>query len=584
MRELLPAHALKNWYKGDPVLDWFDLYGEENGFVPDTQDPNYVPELDMGVFVREKTREFRKRVVEHLRTVLGVKEICNPEVEDIEAKCEQTLEAMRSGAECILGGTLVSQKYGVTSSPSLLVRSDCFARFLQESPDCSCEGDLTLGHDYFYIPVDISFSGYELKKDGGLKSKPHKHFLPIAHLVGLAEMQGVMPSFGYLLGRYVKPFVSTGKNAPPPPDEEPNCFLRLAGVKADEKELARFEEALAWARKVREEGRNWNPRDSELPEMQLDMGSKNNSPWRNAIKALAEEVRPLSAVWKIGVSKVRNGLPGGVRSWHPRLDVGVFFEKDPDSSVVATIRRILEAQEDGFVHTPPEKVAERGFDWYPEALEFYVDFETLNHMNDDFSKFPVRGGYERIFMVGCGHLENNEWKFRCFVMEEDSDEAERAMLTEWLEYMESVKQRLAPEIEQARVIHWADAENSTLFGSARSAAKRLNLALELNLVDVLEDVRSVPFVVNGALAFGIKHIAKALYKHGKIATKWEDGVSDGLSAQIGIWRALDEAKAKGIPVMEARFMQEIVQYNEVDCRAMMEILKVMRGLPVPGLN
>jgi predicted RecB family nuclease len=103
-------------------------------------------------------------------------------------------------------------------------------------------------------------------------------------------------------------------------------------------------------------------------------------------------------------------------------------------------------------------------------------------------------------------------------------------------------------------------------------------------VDMLKDVRSVPFVVNGALAFGIKHIAKALYKHGKIATKWEDGVSDGLSAQIGIWRALDEAKAKGIPVMEARFMQEIVQYNEVDCRAMMEILKVMRGLPVPGLN
>jgi|SRR5713101_2688782 len=40
----------------------------------------------------------------------------------------------------------------------------------------------------------------------------------------------------------------------------------------------------------------------------------------------------------------------------------------------------------------------------PTVPEFYVDFETVSHLDDDFASFPEPGGQPLIFMIGCGQL------------------------------------------------------------------------------------------------------------------------------------------------------------------------------------
>jgi hypothetical protein len=76
--------------------------------------------------------------------------------------------------------------------------------------------------------------------------------------------------------------------------------------------------------------------------------------------------------------------------------------------------------------------------------------------------------------------------------------------------------------------------------------------------------------------FGLKAFAKALYGHGLIETSWGDSQVDGLGAMVGAWACDAEARERGVPMIELALMREIAEYNEVDCRVMMEILAYLR--------
>lgn len=61
-----------------------------------------------------------------------------------------------------------------------------------------------------------------------------------------------------------------------------------------------------------------------------------------------------------------------------------------------------------------------------------------------------------------------------------------------------------------------------------------------------------------------------------IETEWGDGPTDGLGAMIGAWWCEHEADAQGCGLMDLELMQQIAAYNEVDCRAMVEIVGHLR--------
>lgn len=89
-------------------------------------------------------------------------------------------------------------------------------------------------------------------------------------------------------------------------------------------------------------------------------------------------------------------------------------------------------------------------------------------------------------------------------------------------------------------------------------------------------MREEPVVVRGALAFGLKAVARALHAHGLVETSWGDGPADGLGAMVGAWTASREAKTKGQSFAEMPLVKQIADYNEVDCRVMVEIVRYLR--------
>jgi len=83
-------------------------------------------------------------------------------------------------------------------------------------------------------------------------------------------------------------------------------------------------------------------------------------------------------------------------------------------------------------------------------------------------------------------------------------------------------------------------------------------------------------VVRGAMAFGLKSIAKAMHGHGLIQTLWDDGPADGLGAMMASWWCYDEAKRTGAHITDIPVMREVIAYNEVDCRVMWEVVSYLR--------
>lgn len=212
-------------------------------------------------------------------------------------------------------------------------------------------------------------------------------------------------------------------------------------------------------------------------------------------------------------------------------------------------------------------------------LEFFVDFEYVTDLKDDFSTFPERGGQTVIFMIGCGHMERGEWQFAQFTTDRLDEPSEARAIDAWLAHMRETQARLGGE-DEPRLFHWAPAEEinyETAYNSARKRHPAKGWPM-VNWFDLLRKVvRREPVVVEGSMGFGLKSVARAFHEHGLIETDWGSSKVDGMGAMVGAWRCDDEAAERGVRLIDTPLMEEIAAYNEVDCKVMQEILHYLRA-------
>lgn len=212
-----------------------------------------------------------------------------------------------------------------------------------------------------------------------------------------------------------------------------------------------------------------------------------------------------------------------------------------------------------------------------ERLNFYVDFETVNDLNNEFHDNSFNG---MINVIGVGYNEpkTNEWIFKTFIANDLTSNSEINMIYEWKKYMESVckkyKIRYTPYI-----IHWSPAE-LIHFRKAIQTYKKANIGRKRNKkeqyihkelikyvpnwLDLMKICKDVQLYIKGAFSYGLKDIGNALYKNGYIETKWhkEDNM-DGISSMLCAWNGIG--------------MNRVIKYNEVDCKMMWDIVKYINN-------
>ena len=620
-QQWVSAGRTRNWMLHDPLLDWLEIYGEGRGYQRDDQTEDYCEALDFLPFIFRQGRAFEEGILRLLQERYPVTVIASNgrEIREL-AKAQETFSAMQQGVPIIHQAVLWDAQNMTYGAPDFLVRSDVLHELF---PNDIAEHEAHIaakhlgGVQWHYRVVDTKFTTLHLGPRDGLitndgSGPAYKAQLYIYNQM-LERLQGYSPLTSYLLGRgwQVERTVARQRVV----ERGANALARLGPVLRDGNVANRIpiatevERALAWIRRVRTEGCGWQltpvPSVAELypnmkgpdyrvsvdenhPEPEADVDDGVSQDWGSLKKWLANQLKELTLLPNVGAARRREGHDAGICKWdNPKLTpatVGVTGGQQGP-----TLQRFLEVNtRDGPLVLPSHIDQDRDVWHTTPALEFYVDFEFCSDLNDDFSNLPEKGGQPLIFMIGCGHLENEEWQFRLFVTDNLSEYEELRIIREWVEHMQTVQLNLDPETPRPRIMHWSHAETTQLEGPRNSdmpnnSARhrhggRADWPDDLNWYDFLSKVVQPEGVaVKDAWGFGLKSVASAMRKHGMIDTDWADSPVDGLGAMVGAWRCDGEARKKGTSMAEEPLMKDIADYNEVDCRVMMEIIRYLRS-------
>ena len=475
----------------------------------------------------------------------------------------------------VFGGHVTETRtYGAAD---FLIRSDIFASLfpgvLTDAEANAGAPDLGVG-SWHYIVVDAKFTTLGLLASGevgnGGSFIAYKAQLYVYNRA-LGRLQGYSSETAFLLGRgwrqTVKGQTLRGSNA----------MERLGPVPMGDDIRVNVEAACDWVRRLRTEGHAWAPLPAPtVPELWPAGGG---FPWEKETSRILAELSDLTMLWQVGTDKRDAAHKLGLYSWRdPNVSAAVLGVTGPTTG--PTLQAILDVNHaDTGPAVMPAHVHAAEEEWRPTPpVEFYVDFETVNNVNDDFTKIPEQNGQNLVYMVGCGHVENGEWRFGSFCVERLTEDAEAVMIDAWLEHMGEVGARLAAT-DEPRLIHWSFAEPvnyEDAYDSARERHPEKGWP-KVKWFDLWSRVvRQEPVVVRGALSFGLKAFARAMHANGLIEPSWGESKVDGLGAMTGAWWCDSEAEARGGKLTDLDLMQEIAAYNEVDCKVMMDIVRHLR--------
>ena len=579
--EWVSASQTRNHALGHPLIDWLDRHGEAHGFTRDAVDEA----TDFGAFIMGKGLEFERAAVAHLRGLTDVRVILPDGASRAErrdpAAAEATFAALAEGVPIVCQGVLRDAESRTWGAPDLLVRSDVLADLFPGSLSANEAAvpapDLGIGARHYRV-VDIKYATLGLAAGGELGnsgSGPAYKAQTFLYNRALGRLQGYRPPAAFLLGRgwTQRRQGETARGG--------NALERLGPVVMNDALAASADEAVDWLRRVRREGLGWHPLPEPSVEELRPNGKADSGAWKSAVGRILDEGGDLSRLWQAGPTRRRKAHALGITRWtDPRLTPEALgMSGDMAARLQAQIEVNLERKGPP---VRPERIAAAREEWLDPPLEFYVDFETVGDLDDDFARFPERRGQPLIFMVGCGHLEAGGWKFECFIADRLDEPSEARAIDAWFAHMAAVRARLAPGLN-VKVIHWSPHEQLTLETALDAAVKR-HPEKEKDWrhpdwawFDFLKRVvREEPVVVRGAHGFGLKAVANAMYDLGLTETRWDDGLGDGLGAMVGAWWCEREAAREGGRLIDRELMQNIRSYNKVDCKVMMELVRYLR--------
>ena len=568
------ASAIRNYLLGDPILDWLQTWPSKHQYQPDQLHSNYTPETDFNIFLQNKALAFEQNILRHFQKQFQIVQIAScPQDISEPNKARQTQVAIEQRAPIIYQAVLhepTSQTFGAAD---FLVRVDVLNQLVTNATQAEAPSSTE------YRVVDVKYTTLKFMRSGIIGNSTAMLVLKAQLYIynrALSQILGSWPPAAYILGRSWKQENSYGLS----------CLERLGPVYNNEKaknntKLSKIvDEAVRWVRKVRQEGDQWDlyPQPSVI-ELYPNMGNQEDAPWRQSKKEIAKKLEELTLLWKVGLPIRNAALKKGLSRWSDEQVTPESLGFIPDSSQSDILADILYVNRDPKAPViQPETISANQDVWRttPE-LEFYVDFETVSDLNDDFGTFPLRNGQAMIFMIGCGHMYQGHWYFHCFIADQLELTCEKNIIEQWLDHMQQTKAALAPDKEEVLIYHWSPAEVSTYENAYKSAQDRHpNIYWPtLRWFDFLQEViRQEPVTIKGAFSFGLKAIAKAMYKHGLIHTNWADGPTDGLGAMVAAWNAHNNRQGRKLGQMQ--LIQDIQKYNEVDCKVMMEIIQYLR--------
>lgn len=455
-------------------------------------------------YISDNLRTIRERIfkgISYSTTICVNKYLKNYE------SIKRTKDAINQKVIVIIRPLLVHENH--YSIPDMLVRNDFLERLFNIVPDKL---------DTNYSIVKITFKKLKIKDD--IIQKMDRAVIAVSYLDKCIcdKVQNAKTSI-YLLNKK-------------------NKIGKLI-VDDNDKLLDKIDRGVSWLTELIRDGEDLDVLNPSRWELYPNMCNRSDYGWHSRKKELADNANELTSIWNIGIKKRKELHHRGVFKWDD-----VEQEDVPDK-----VYQIIKANKS-------RKKYLNVVNSLPKSKKyFFVDFETVNNLsNDNFKADSL------IYIIGCGYIENNKWKFKQFKLNSYSLKEERAMIDKWINFMFGFGTEFL-------ICHWCSAEK-TFFRQARKRHNMKYNPLSNNFFDLCKYFIDNKIVVKGSFTYKLKHIAKALFNQRLIETDWADNEIDGLSATLYGWYDLTNQDKSNVA--------DTLHYNMIDCKVMYDIVKFIK--------
>jgi hypothetical protein len=312
-----------------------------------------------------------------------------------------------------------------------------------------------------------------------------------------------------------------------------------------------------------------------------NMNNNYSGIWSKAKKQIALKTGELTLLYKLAIKNRNKLVLQGIKSWRDpnlttgTLDLNIYNNNSVTAQIVDTMMNInrYENQPNISVRriTNPDIINIIS----PEVpIKFYLDFETAN-----------LNGETIIFQIGVivADIHNDKYQYTSFVANRLDWESELRIMNNYLDFMNQMK--LKYRLGECQTYFWSNAERNfmnkfvkKLTNHPQTRSVGLTLDNAKQVVQGYQDLSVVfknnPIVVKGIFGYGLKPITKALHNYGLIECEWGNGL-DGLSASLFAIETNKRCIRENTSFSDTEIVQEIVEYNEVDCLAIYEIHKML---------
>jgi len=602
--EWVTASSTKNFMLKDPLLDWLGYHYET--FIQ--KHPQYTEsvlkslgklhkqssqgstpqELTLTEFMMKQGNDFEKNLVSFLTYTVGNSSIINIggthfNASHSKGKVQKTINAMKQGIPFIYSPVFHDPETKTLGVPDLLVRSDYLKRLVTISPIKPEEETISTSffsqkRQYHYRVVDFKYMTLRLRCDGhhllneGLMLAYKSQLYIYNHL--LSKIQGYDPGVAYILGRRWKYKVGqiTYKGS--------SCFDRLGIIDyrgIDSHIIEDTQKAMDWLRYMRKEGANWDPYQKDKKELFPNMCNKYDYPWREVKTMLANDIKEITSLWICGVKNREKAHSHNIYSWIDTQcnveSLGITSKKA--KKVLKEMLKINRPTHKNYPKILPNQIRNNERNWqHKNVVEFYIDFETLNDSIYTPSVPTQNHNLSMIFMIGIGYQSptTQEWIYQDFTVSQLSREEEYRICKEFSQYLFEIMEKYS--CKDPLLVHWTKTE-TIFWNKAQNYHQKGNFWDKVSELwfDLYSIFLKEPIVIENCLSFGLKEVARAMYKHQLIETTWEEtSCTDGSHSMVLVYKASQESE----DIREQPIMQEVIEYNEVDCKVLCEIIQYLR--------
>jgi len=565
----------RNYLLQDPILDYFKAI--KSSSLPKTNG------LSFQSFIMEQGNKFETEIMKILNVKFKgeIKSLTRPITdEEYTIANSVTINEIRNKTPIIYQGVLIDETRLIRGIPDLIVRKDYLTKIFENFQLTDLKND-------YYI-VDIKFStlhlcanGVNILNSGSVPAYKGQLFLYTRMLN--ETINNVDDNLAFILGKryeYESKGTKYANNTP----------FDMAGIinysEGDKKYIEMTNSAVSWLIDVKKHARTWQllPIPSR-PELYPNMTNTHDYPWHEEKLKLADALAEISSLWYCGVKERKVSHNKGIMSWRDKnLSAEIMGIKGTRINIINEMIKVNRDDNSENV-VFPEKIINDKHKWQscPDAnVELFIDFETIN--TDIISLNGERANY--IFLIGVGwdnekyQIEPNSkkrkytpdtWKCKQFLMKELNMQSENNIIVEFIEWINQIEKKFTKPV---RLYHWSNAEKYQIeLAFTKHKFTRQNMIVK-KLFDLKNIFVEEPIIIKNIFGFGLKDIAKQLYNMKLINTTWceKNTCPDGMTAMILAKKVYDTNELE-----ESQIMNDIKEYNEVDCKVLFEILGFLRS-------